>query len=105
MTTDQRITEPLGTTARLYWTNFVQPDEGNEWTNTASFLSEDEAKHAAGALTSKDIRAAWRAIVQVFGDGDKAIARYEYADGTETRIFDDRVEPLFTLHGKLDQVR
>lgn len=95
----------MDTTAKLYWTNFVQPDEGNDWTNSASFLSEDEAKRAASALTSKDVRAAWRATVQVFGDSDKAIARYEYADGTETLIFDDRVEPLFKLHGKLGDLK
>jgi hypothetical protein len=91
----------IDTTARLVWTNFVQPDEGNEWTNLASFLSEDEAKRAAGALTSKNVRAAYRAVVEVFGQADTAIARYEYADGTETLIYDDRVEPLFKLHGKL----
>jgi hypothetical protein len=89
------------TTTTLHWSNFVQPDEGNEWTNSASFLSEDEAKRAAVALTSKEVRAAHRAVIQVFAQGDKAIARYEYADGTETMIFDDRVKPLFSFHGKL----
>lgn len=85
-------------TSSLIWTNFVQPDEGYDWINSAEFLSEDEAKKAAVALTS--VQAASSAIVIVV-DGDNKIARYEYQNGTETLIFDDRVEPLFKLHGKL----
>lgn len=86
--------------AILIWTNMSQPDEGNEMTNTADFLLQDEARRAAIALTL--IKVASSALVLIVDDvTGKGIARFEYVNGVETMIFDDRVEPLFKLHGKL----